>query len=146
MVDGVLQQLEVVGRTIMRTGTRTALVACYPCGAQVAGLDPEDLVAELTEVLPNLLREGDLVSRDDAGRLFVLLQGVQDLPNAIVVVGRLRDALTAAAPDGTWSSICFGVTLVSRGEGSQGLVDRAIGALMLAQGAGPGRIVSSPPL
>lgn len=140
-MDGVLDQLAVARRAYHRTGTRNALVACLPCHSathDAAALD-EALVA-----LPSVLRDGDLLGSDDDGRLFIVLSGVQGLPNALAVTTKIRDALTSVAPH--TRELCFGVTLAGIDESRQTLVDRAIGALMLAQGAGPGRIVTSPPI
>jgi len=105
-----------------------------------AGPESDALLARLVEGL----RSTDAAVREPGGLFLVILDRVSDLPDAVAVGERLSQSFESTEVVG--ARLCCGVTLVEFGESESSLVTRVSGALMLAQGAGAGRVVSSPPL
>ena len=131
--DQVLAALERALRTTPRTGTLTALVRVGAIGGDVS-------VAEaMAEHIADALRSHDVVEGLGDG-VAVLLRGVQDLPNAVEVAHRVCAVAQRIGP------ACAGVTVLNTGEAIASVSLRAQGALDLARDAGPGAVVSSPPL
>lgn len=137
-----------------RTGKETAVVTCeltdLAAVTRAHGrLASEEVIEVVSGRISDSLRSGDLVARTDVNRLLVLLRGVHDLKNAVEVVGRLQEAVTEpiVLDDGeVEQTLTAGATLISRGESVDSVLERSAGALELALSAGPGRVVTSPPL
>lgn len=131
--DEVLAELERVLRSTPRTGVLTAVV-------RIGLVKPDDDAnARVAEHIDAALRGDDVVGTSETG-VTVLLRGVQDLRNATQVARRICDVVQQIAP------ACAGVTVLNRGEATASVSLRAQGALDLALDAGPGTVVSSPPL
>lgn len=129
-----------------RAGSRHAVVACDTADGRLrrmpAGPESDALLARLIEGL----RSTDAAVREPGGLFLVILDRVSDLPDAVAVGERISRAYVDSSGADEDARLCCGVTLVELGESEASLVTRAHGALALAQDAGPGRIVSSPPL
>ena len=152
--DQMLNEVAWLLSATPRTGKETAVVTCALTDLEVISLQhgaaaAAEVVDVITGRMSDALRSGDLVARIDVDRLLVILRGVHDLPGAVTVMERMQESL--AEPIGLDSgdvvqNICVGVTLISRGESVDSVLDRSEGALDLAVSAGPGRIITSPPL
>lgn len=145
--DGV--SLSEVTHRAARTGSRHAVVACDTVDGRLRDLPrspASDGTLDQGTVLGHLargLRSTDAAMREPGGLFLVILDRVRDLPDAIAVAERISRDFEGAAALGT--SLCCGVTLVEFAESESSLITRVHGALLLAQDAGAGRVVSSPP-
>lgn len=152
--DQVVNEVAWLLNATPRSGKETAIVTCeltnLPDVTRAHGrLASEEVIEVISGRISDALRSGDLVARIDAARLLVVLRGVVDLKGAVSVVTRIQE--TVAEPvvldDGeVEQSMAAGVTLISRGESVDSVLERSEGALDLAVAAGPGRVVTSPVL
>lgn len=137
-----------------RTGRETAVVTCeltdLPSVVQEQGrLASEEVVEVVVGRISDALRSGDLVARLDENRLLMVLRGVHDLRGAVEVLERLQEVIAepiVLAESEVQQSLTAGVTLISRGESAESVLERSAGALDLAVHAGAGRVITSPPL
>lgn len=152
--DQVLNEVAWLLSATPRTGKETAVVTCelteLPAVTKEHGrLASEEVIDVVSGRISDSLRSGDLVARLDANRLLVILRGVHDLKGSVEVVKRMQEAVTESIilDDGEVEvSLTCGTTLISRGEGVDSVLERSEGALELAISAGPGRVITSPPL
>lgn len=137
-----------------RAGKETAVVTCelthLPEVTRVHGrLASEEVVEIVMGRISDSLRSGDRVARLDPTRLLMVLRGVGDLADAVEVLARVQDVVAepvALADGDVVQTLAAGVTLVSRGESADSVLKRSAGALDLAVEAGPGRVITSPPM
>lgn len=152
--DQVLNEVAWLLSATPRTGKETAVVTCelteLPAVTKEHGrLASEEVIEVVSGRISDSLRSGDLVARLDANRVLVLLRGVHDLKGAVEVVHRLQESVNEpiVLDDGEVEvSLTCGATLISRGESVDSVLERSEGALDLAISAGPGRVITSPPL
>lgn len=131
--DDILAEVTRTLSATPRTGQHSALMRMSVVSGDV------EQAGRFARCVAQALRSGDLVHQEGS-EISVLLRGVQDLPNALQVARRI------AASSQEFGPVCAGVTLLIQGESSASVSLRAQGALDLAVDAGPGSVVSSPPL
>jgi len=137
-----------------RSGTETAVVTCeltqLPEVTRTHGrLASEEVVEVVMGRISDSLRSGDRVARLDAARVLMVLRGVRDLRDSVEVLARVQDVMSEpiALPDGdVLEPLAAGITLVSWGESADSVLSRSAEALELALQAGPGRVITSPPM
>jgi GGDEF domain-containing protein len=152
--DQVVNEVAWLLSATPRTGKETAVVTCeltaLPDVTREHGrLASEEVIEVISGRISDALRSGDLVARIDATRLLVLLRGVIDLKGAVSVVDRIQEAVVEPVVLDEYEieqEMCAGVTLISRGESVDSVLERSEGALDLAVAAGPGRVITSPPM
>ncbi len=142
--DSAGASLHDIAHRAARTGSRHAVVACDTVDGRLRVLPPGSASDDVLRQLAHGLRSTDFTMREPGGLFLVVLDRVRDLPDAVNVAERLSQSFESTEVVG--ARLCCGVTLVEFGESESSLVTRVSGALMLAQGAGAGRVVSSPPL
>jgi diguanylate cyclase (GGDEF)-like protein len=137
-----------------RTGKEVA-VAC--CGLDrftelnsALGRDTGDEVLRVVAGrITDALRSGDLVARWEGDRFLVVLRGVHHLRGAIRVANKIRavveDPITVNG-DEVHQTVSVGVTLISRGESVDSVLERAEGAMQMSKDAGRNLVMSSPPI
>ena len=89
--------------------------------------------------ISDALRSGDLVARLEDDQLLVVLRGVHHLRGAIRVANKIRAAVEdpIVLPFGEIDqTMSVGVTLISRGESVDSVLERAEGAMAMAKDAG----------
>jgi diguanylate cyclase (GGDEF)-like protein len=99
--------------------------------------------------ITDALRSGDLVARLDSDRFLVVLRGVHHLRGAIRVANKIRAVVEDPIPLPTGEinqTMSVGVTIISRGESVDSVLERAEGALAMAKDAGRNLVMSSPPI
>lgn len=137
-----------------RTGREIA-VAC--CGLdhftelnERLGRDAGDEVLRVVAGrISDALRSGDLVARLDSDRFMVILRGVHHLRGSIRVANKMRAVVEDPIPLSTGDiqqTMSVGVTIISRGESVDSVLERAEGALQMAKDAGRNLVMSSPPI
>jgi len=152
--EQVLNEVAWLLSATPRTGKETAIVSCSLDG--LPGIRQEygpavsdEVVQVIIGRISDSLRSGDLVARIDETQLIVILRGVHDLKGGVRVVERMQKTVNEPIPlsfGDLEQDMCAGVTLISRGESVDSVLDRSEGALELARQAGLNRIVTSPPL
>jgi diguanylate cyclase (GGDEF)-like protein len=137
-----------------RTGRETAIVCCaldnFPALADTHGQQVADEVLRvLAGRISDTVRSGDLVARIDDEEMLIVLRGVHHLRGALRVSNKIAavvaDPITVGQVE-IVQTMCVGVTIISRGEGVDSVLERARGAVAMAQDAGPNMVMSSPPI
>jgi diguanylate cyclase (GGDEF)-like protein len=99
--------------------------------------------------ISDALRSGDLVARLEDDQLLVILRGVHHLRGAIRVANKIRasveDPISLSFGE-IVQTASVGVTLISRGESVDSVLERAEEAMGLARRAGGNTVKSSPPI
>lgn len=152
--DQVLNEVAWLLSATPRTGKETAIVACSLEGlAALQAAHGRQVSDEVVQVIlgriSDALRSGDLVARIDHAQLVVILRGVHDLKGAVRVAERMQQAVNEPIPmpfGDVEQELAVGLTLITRGESVDSVLDRSEGALELAVQAGANRIITSPPL
>lgn len=137
-----------------RTGRETAIVCCAldsfsaiaeTHGAQVA----DEVLRVVAGRISDTVRSGDLVARIEDEEMLIVLRGVHHLRGALRVSNKIAavvaDPITVGEVE-VVQTMCVGVTIISRGEGVDSVLERARGAVAMAQDAGPNMVMSSPPI
>jgi len=109
----------------------------------------DEVLRIITGRISDSLRSGDLVARLEDDQLLVVLRGVHHLRGAIRVANKIRVAVEdpIAMPFGEIvQTVSIGVTLISRGESVDSVLERAEGAMAMAKEGGRNRVMSSPPI
>ena len=109
----------------------------------------DEVLRIVTDRISDALRSGDLVARLEDDQLLVVLRGVHHLRGAIRVANKIRAAVEDPIPmpfGDIVQTVSVGVTLISRGESVDSVLDRAEGAMAMAKDAGRNTVMSSPPI
>ncbi|MCX6432365.1 MAG: GGDEF domain-containing protein [Actinobacteria bacterium] len=152
--EQVLNEVAWLLAATPRTGREIAVVACDLDDLEFVneeyGRDAGDEVLRIvTGRISDALRSGDLVARLEDDQLLVVLRGVHHLRGAIRVANKIRVAVEdpITLPVGEIvQTISVGVTLISRGESVDSVLERAEGAMSMAKDAGRNIVMSSPPI
>jgi diguanylate cyclase (GGDEF)-like protein len=137
-----------------RTGKEIAVASCdldeFALINERHGREAGDEILRIvTGRISDALRSGDLVSRLEEDQFLVVLRGVHHLRGAIRVANKIRTAVEDPIPmpfGEVVQTVSVGVTLISRGESVDAVLERAEGAMSQAHEAGGNAIVSSPPI
>lgn len=148
----VFEHLARVLEGEVRSGTRLAMVFVDLDGFKAVNDDHghgagDELLRQLGARLQSQVRSGDLVARIGGDEFLVVLDGVQDLDNAVEIAEKLRQQVTEPATVlGATVSVgaSVGVTLAERGENVDSIVARADDAMYLAKRRGKGAVVAIP--
>ncbi len=152
--DQVLNEVAWLLSATPRTGKEIAVAACdlddFASVNDEFGWEAGDEVLRVvTGRISDALRSGDLVARIEEDQLLVVLRGVHHLRGAIRVANKIRAAVEdpILLPFGeVEQTVSVGVTLISRGESVDAVLERAESALTMAKGNGRNRVMSSPPI
>ena len=107
----------------------------------------DTVLRAVAERISRCLRRDDLVARFGGDELLVVLDGVDNLDQAMAIAEKMRATLLAPVPiaAGTVSiSISVGVTLAQRGESVATLINRADQALYRAKCQGRNQVIPIP--
>jgi len=149
-----LDELSFALSATPRTGREVAVAYCELDGFKELSsrLGPADSDAVLRVValrIRDALRSNDLVARMNDDGFILILRGVHHLRGAIRVANKVRaaveDPLHLEHRD-LAQTISIGVTLISRGESIDSVLERADGALTMAKSVGRNAVMSSPPI
>lgn len=157
-LTGLLSRREVLARIDSftshspRNGQRTAALFCdldafKPVNDRYGHATGDELLRVLAKRIRDCLRSQDLAARLGGDELLVVLQGVQDLDNAVAIAEKIREA--AQAPVATVAgelqiSLSIGVTLAQPGESSDALIARADAGMYEAKRVGRNCVIPIP--
>lgn len=152
--EQVLNEVAWLLSATPRTGKEIAVASCdlddFEFINEEYGRDAGDEVLRIvTGRISDALRSGDLVARLEDDQLLVVLRGVHHLRGAIRVANKIRAAVEDPIPmpfGDIVQTVSVGVTLISRGESVDSVLDRAEGAMAMAKDAGRNTVMSSPPI
>lgn len=152
--DQVLNEVAWLLSATPRTGKEIAVATCdlddLSFVNEEHGREAGDEVLRIvTGRISDSLRSGDLVARLHDDQLLVVLRGVHHLRGAIRVANKIRVAVEDPIPmpfGDVDQTISVGVTLISRGESVDSVLERAEEALAMAKEAGRNTVMSSPPI
>ena len=152
--EQVLNEVAWLLSATPRTGKEIAVASCdlddFAFVNEDHGTDAGDEVLRIvTGRISDALRSGDLVARLEDDQLLVVLRGVHHLRGAIRVANKIRAAVEDPIPmpfGDLVQTVSIGVTLISRGESVDSVLERAEGAMMMAKEAGRNTVMSSPPI
>lgn len=137
-----------------RTGKEIAVACCgldhfTALNDRIGSIAADEVLKIIAGRIGDALRSGDLVARYDGDQFLVLLRGVHHLRGAIRVANKIRAVVEdpiILADGHVDQTISVGVTLISRGESVDSVLERAVGALALAKASGRDTVMSSPPI
>jgi diguanylate cyclase (GGDEF)-like protein len=152
--ESVLNEVAWLLSATPRTGKEIAVASCdlddfafiNDEHGRAAG---DEVLAIVTGRISDALRSGDLVARLEDDQLLVVLRGVHHLRGAIRVANKIRAAVEDPIPmpfGDIVQTVSIGVTLISRGESVDSVLERAEGAMAMAKDAGRNTVISSPPI
>jgi diguanylate cyclase (GGDEF)-like protein len=152
--EQVLEEVAWLLSATPRTGKEIAVASCdlddFGRLNDTRGTEIGDEVLQIvTRRISEALRSGDVVARLDSDQLLVVLRGVHHLRGAIRVANKIRAAVEdpIELPSGDLvQTVSIGVTLISRGESVESVLERAEGAMAMAKDAGRNTVMSSPPI
>ena len=152
--EQVLNEVAWLLSATPRTGKEIAVASCDLDDLSFINEDygreaGDEVIRIVTGRISDALRSGDLVARLEDDQLLVVLRGVHHLRGAIRVANKIRAAVEdpIAMPFGEIvQTISVGVTLISRGESVDSVLERAEGAMAMAKEAGRNTVMSSPPI
>ena len=152
--EQVLNEVAWLLSATPRTGKEIAVAACdlddFASVNDEFGWEAGDEVLRVVSGrISDALRSGDLVARLEDDQLLVILRGVHHLRGAIRVANKIRTAVEdpILLPVGeVEQTVSVGVTLISRGESVDAVLERAESALAMAKANGRNRVMSSPPI
>lgn len=148
----VLERIDSRRHQVPRSGQQTAVLFCdldrfksiNDSYGHAAG---DELLRTVAERIRRCLRSGDLAARIGGDELLVVLQGVQDLGNAVAIAEKIRIATLAPIPTTAGEvriSLSIGVTLAQPDESSDALIARADAAMYAAKQIGRNRVIPMP--
>lgn len=152
--ERVLDEVAWLLSATPRTGKEIAIACCgldhfSALNRDLGPLAGDEVLRVVAGRLSDALRSGDLVARLGGDQFLVVLRGVHHLRGAIRVANKIRVAVEDPIPLPTGDiaqTASVGVTLISRGESVDSVLERAEGAMMMAKEAGRNTVVSSPPI
>jgi len=152
--EEVLNEVAWLLSATPRTGKEIAVASCdlddFAFINEEYGREAGDEILRIVKGrVSDALRSGDLVSRLEDDRFLVVLRGVHHLRGAIRVANKIRAAVEdpISMPFGeVVQTMSVGVTLISRGESVDSVLERAEGAMSMAKDAGRNTVMSSPPI
>jgi diguanylate cyclase (GGDEF)-like protein len=152
--EQVLNEVAWLLSATPRTGKEIAVASCdlddFAFINDEYGRDAGDEILRIvTGRISDALRSGDLVARLEGDQLLVVLRGVHHLRGAIRVANKIRAAVEDPIPlpfGDIVQTVSVGVTLISRGESVDSVLERAEGAMSMAKDAGRNTVMSSPPI
>lgn len=152
--EQVLNEVAWLLSATPRTGKEIAVASCdlddFSFINEEYGEPAGDEVLRIvTGRISDALRSGDLVARLEDDQLLVVLRGVHHLRGAIRVANKIRAAVEDPIPmpfGDIVQTVSVGVTLISRGESVDSVLERAEGAMSMAKDAGRNLVMSSPPI
>lgn len=152
--EQVLNEVAWLLSATPRTGKEIAVASCDLDDLSFVNEDygreaGDEVLRIVTGRISDALRSGDLVARLEDDQLLVVLRGVHHLRGAIRVANKIRVAVEdpISMPFGDIvQTVSVGVTLISRGESVDSVLERAEGAMVMAKEAGRNRVMSSPPI
>jgi diguanylate cyclase (GGDEF)-like protein len=152
--EHVLNEVAWLLSATPRTGKEIAVASCdlddFTFVNEDHGREAGDEILRIvTGRISDALRSGDLVARLEDDQLLVVLRGVHHLRGAIRVANKIRAAVEdpIVMPFGEIvQTVSVGVTLISRGESVDSVLERAEGAMAMAKEAGRNTVMSSPPI
>jgi diguanylate cyclase (GGDEF)-like protein len=152
--EHVLNEVAWLLSATPRTGKEIAVASCDLDDFSFVNEDygreaGDEILRIVTGRISDALRSGDLVARLEDDQLLVVLRGVHHLRGAIRVANKIRAAVEdpIVMPFGeVVQTVSVGVTLISRGESVDSVLERAEGAMAMAKEAGRNTVMSSPPI
>ncbi len=152
--EHVLNEVAWLLSATPRTGKEIAVASCDLDDFSFINEDHgreagDEILRIVTGRISDALRSGDLVARLEDDQLLVVLRGVHHLRGAIRVANKIRAAVEdpIVMPFGEIvQTVSVGVTLISRGESVDSVLERAEGAMAMAKEAGRNTVMSSPPI
>lgn len=152
--ERVLDEVAWLLSATPRTGKEIAVASCdldgFAAVNEEYGTEAGDEILRIvTGRISDALRSGDLVARLEDDQLLVVLRGVHHLRGAIRVANKIRAAVEDPIPmpfGDVVQTVSVGVTLISRGESVDSVLERAEGAMAMAKEAGRNAVISSPPI
>jgi len=152
--EHVLNEVAWLLSATPRTGKEIAVASCDLDDLSFVNEDygreaGDEVLRIVTGRISDALRSGDLVARLEDDQLLVVLRGVHHLRGAIRVANKIRAAVEdpIVMPFGEIvQTVSVGVTLISRGESVDSVLERAEGAMAMAKEAGRNTVMSSPPI
>jgi diguanylate cyclase (GGDEF)-like protein len=152
--EHVLNEVAWLLSATPRTGKEIAVASCDLDDLSFVNEDygreaGDEVLRIVTGRISDALRSGDLVARLEDDQLLVVLRGVHHLRGAIRVANKIRAAVEdpIVMPFGEIvQTVSVGVTLISRGESVDSVLERAEGAMAMAKDAGRNTVMSSPPI
>ncbi len=152
--EHVLNEVAWLLSATPRTGREIAVASCDLDDFEFVNEDHgreagDEILRIVTGRISDALRSGDLVARLEDDQLLVVLRGVHHLRGAIRVANKIRAAVEdpIVMPFGEIvQTVSIGVTLISRGESVDSVLERAEGAMAMAKEAGRNTVMSSPPI
>lgn len=152
--EHVLNEVAWLLSATPRTGREIAVASCDLDDFEFVNEDygreaGDEILRIVTGRISDALRSGDLVARLEDDQLLVVLRGVHHLRGAIRVANKIRAAVEdpIVMPFGeVVQTVSVGVTLISRGESVDSVLERAEGAMAMAKEAGRNTVMSSPPI
>jgi diguanylate cyclase (GGDEF)-like protein len=152
--EHVLNEVAWLLSATPRTGKEIAVASCDLDDFEFVNEDygreaGDEILRIVTGRISDALRSGDLVARLEDDQLLVVLRGVHHLRGAIRVANKIRTAVEdpIVMPFGEIvQTVSVGVTLISRGESVDSVLERAEGAMAMAKEAGRNTVMSSPPI
>ena len=152
--EHVLNEVAWLLSATPRTGKEIAVASCDLDDFSFINEDHgreagDEILRIVTGRISDALRSGDLVARPEDDQLLVVLRGVHHLRGAIRVANKIRAAVEdpIVMPFGEIvQTVSVGVTLISRGESVDSVLERAEGAMAMAKEAGRNTVMSSPPI
>lgn len=145
----VTNRIETIVRQLPRTGSQTAVLFCdldhfKAINDQHGHAAGDDLLRGVARRIGGCLRAGDLGARIGGDELLVVLEGVQNLENAVQIAEKIRRAIaepipTVAGPLSITATI--GVAVAQDGESVDALIARADGAMYAGKSRGRDRVI-----
>lgn len=134
----------------VRTGEQTAMLFCdldrfKTINDRYGHAAGDQLLRTVASRIRSCLRSEDLAARMGGDELLVVLQGVQDLANAVTIAEKLRAAVAEPVRTDAGDlriTLSIGVTLARPGEDSDALIARADAAMYEAKQFGRDRLIA----
>lgn len=152
--EQVLNEVAWLLAATPRTGKEIAIASCDLDGFAAINSSHgreigDEVMSVVTDRISDALRSGDLVARLESDQLLIVLRGVHDLRGAVRVANKIRasveDPIVTRIGE-LVQTVSVGVTLISRGESVDSVLERAEGAMMMAKESGRNAVMSSPPI